>query len=172
MWHLSRAASPHPQLRAGPCFLPPCANPSHALADGRLLVSRARARRDLHSPRHLAIARCLGECRSLRSRARLTSTRAAATGSPAVMLTASPIVSATRSATAVEGRDIIFPKEFQRRGALWVYLTATAVSDNWRPLQCAPALLHPCFRACAHACARPLTACLLSMHRYCYDNEP
>ena len=92
----------------------------------------------------LAIARCLGECRSLRSRARLTSRRADAIGSPAVMLTASPIVSATRSATAVEGREIIFPKEFQRRGALWVYLSATAVSDNWRPFQCAPAPLHHC----------------------------
>ena len=87
----------------------------------------------------LAIARCLGECRSLRSRARLTSRRAAATGSPAVMLTASPIVSATRSATAVEGKEIIIPKEFQRRvpcgstSPQLRYLT-TGAHCNARPL--------------------------------------
>ena len=55
----------------------------------------------------LAIARCLGACRYARPRAPLTSRRAAATGSPAVMLTASPIVNATRSAISPRGGCLV-----------------------------------------------------------------
>ena len=128
----------------------PSSNSASAAADCASSASGSAAADN--SVSGLAIARCLREYRSLRSRARLTSMRAAATGSPAVLLTASPVVSATRSATAVGVREIMFPQGFRRRGALqlrgreliflnglWVYRTATAVGDNWRPFRFAPA---------------------------------